>query len=186
MDTVSQRLDSVAQVLPAIAQRARAWMSPGSVALDGGALFVGHEPTVAPEYYRVRIFPPAPRAWFDEFETRLSVSIPLEYRRVLETVNGCSCIGLDLFGLAGSTLLDRRSHRPLQLALAVSGWAAEYGRAGEFHFGGAPWTEDVNCGYFWGSDGPFAALPSGRVLHTWRSLPDLLAEEIARLEGAVS
>lgn len=183
---VKERLDCVARVLPAIAHRATEWVSLGARFAEDGALLIGPDPTVAPEYYRIRLFPPAPEKWIEVFESRYSIPLPAEYKRVLMLVNGCSFFGLDLFGVSDSEMVDRKRQMPLQLAHAVSYWAAEYGRPGAFHFGAADWTDEMGCGYFWSGEGPCAVLSSGRVLRTWHSIRELVADEVARLRDLSS
>ncbi len=183
---VKKRLDCVARVLPAIAHRATEMVSLGAKVTTDGALLIGPDPTVAPEYYRIRLFPPAPEKWISLLESRYAIRLPVEYRQVLMLVNGCSFLGLELFGVSDSEMVDRKRQMPLQLAHAVSDWAAEYGRPGAFHFGASDWTDEVDCGYFWSGEGPCTVLSSGSVLRTWHSIRELVADEVVRLQNLSS
>jgi hypothetical protein len=179
---IDERLAEVADVLPAIREFSVGLVQDAVVLADGTVL-MGHAPSVAPQAYRVSIFPPAPEAWLRSLEKAADVTVPDDLYRVLRVMNGCHCFELSLFGVAGSDLLDRGVRAPLRLAFALEDWAHDYGRAGEFYFGSAPWTYEEDVGYFWSPSGPCSARTTGAIVGKWPTLNALLLAELGRLTG---
>ena len=181
---IEDRLTQIAAVLPSISEFTFAMADDAEVA-PNGTVMLGRAPHIAPEAYRVVIYPPAPEPWLRTLENTMKVEIPVDLRRVLRVMNGCHCFDLSLFGVTArvTELLNRREPVALRLAFGLADWAGEYGRAGSFHFGGAPWTYEENVGYFWSDQGPFSARTNGEVVGKWASVADLFDAELTRLTG---
>ncbi len=179
---IDDRLAQIAGVLPCFQEFTFAIAGDSAVA-PNGTVMLGRAPHIAPEAYRVLIYPPAPEPWMRTLEDTMSVQIPAELRRVLLVMNGCHCFDLSLFGVTESPTspLNRREPVALRLAFGLADWADAYGRAGSFYFGGAPWTDEENIGYFWSDRGPFSARTNGEVVGSWSGLADLFNAELARL-----
>lgn len=184
MGHVEDRLAQIAAVLPSFPEFTFAIAKDAAVS-GNGTVMLGRAPQVGPEAYHVLIYPPAPESWLRTLEGTMNVEIPGDLRRILQVMNGCHCFDLSLFGVTASPTepLNRREPMALRLAFGLADWAMEYGRAGSFHFGGAPWIDEENVGYFWGNRGPFSARTNGEVVGEWTGVADLFASEVARLTG---
>jgi hypothetical protein len=67
------------------------------------------------------------------------VPTPAEYLKVLGVANGFAACGFEMYGVASpDRLLNRRAPAPLDVALAVKSWAAEFNQRGLFHFASRP------------------------------------------------
>jgi hypothetical protein len=75
--------------------------------------------------------------------------------------------------------------QPYDLATANERWKREFQAAdGLFHFGGGPFSDDENVGYFLASTGTVhSLLKSGEEVGTWPSVSEFLPVELARAEA---
>lgn len=178
-------LPPAAAPLRAIAERYVRYCS--LVDPDGVAL-IGHMPWEFPFAFAVTLFPPAKKAWISRFRERAGVAVPAAYRDVLLAVNGCSALGLSLYGLPPGLQedpprLDRGRPQPLDLGAANAHWARRFkADPGLFHFG-ARNTSRGQVGYFWGRGGLRAfERDTGTPAGEWPDLDALLTHELGAAE----
>jgi hypothetical protein len=187
--SLDERLWKLPPDLKPLADAAWQHRARGANLRPDGTVQVAPMPWVGSDAFAFVLYPPAERAWIAGLDSRLDRPAPAIYTAVLAALNGCFAFGLALYGLPPSIQvrpprLERRVLEPLDLDAANHYWARDYhGAEGEFHFGGSTWTETENAGYFLAPDGVFRSRrKSGEVLREWRSLRDLLAEELPAAE----
>jgi hypothetical protein len=138
--------------------------------LDGPTLRICFEPKYGQQYSSCIVYggcvQPLPE-----------LPIPAFYRSILSRFNGAKLYALDFFGLPEDQSNQRRC---LSLEHANAFWIKEYNGLppGSFHFGGRPFSDEENLGYFYNSRNQvFAARKSGVITNTWPSLEAMLHEE---------
>ena len=159
--------------------------------LDGsipGLTQLSRRTSIGPEAFAIRLFQPLAPNVLSRYEEIHSIHIPMQYRRVLEKINGASIFEFELFGIPPSMaqdppLLDRSQPQPLDLATANQYWKFEFSAPQSgFHFGGAPRSLEENIGYFLGSNSIDAYRKSGELVGSWSNMKAFLSDEIARCE----
>ena len=141
-----------------------------------------HDPSRAPEYYALELWPGLTEATIRGYETRVAVEFADAYREFLLQVNGATIGGLSVMGIPPSLLrdppvLDRRTRQPLDIATANHSWRHNYAaNPDHLHFAGLEWSAKENAGLFMDRRGEIlGVLKSGSLVQSWSGLEGLLA-----------
>jgi hypothetical protein len=122
-------------------------------------LCLSHRPRVAPQAHAIKLFKPLPEDKLVQYQDRHGITVPARYLSVLRAINGAHIFKFSLFGVPPSMvsdppLLNRSGQTPYDVATANMHWIHEYAVPKNcFHFGGGPYSDEENCGYFFASDG---------------------------------
>lgn len=161
----------------------------GEPVTSGSALLLSHRPAIGPKAYAVSLYAPLTKEELDTYAEAEGLVIPSHYKALLRSINGAQIFELSLFGLHASArgqprLLDRSSHKPLDLVAANRHWRAKYNAASDlFYFGSGTLSENENVGYFIdGIGGVFALRKNGGIWRQWTTFGRFLSDEIERLE----
>jgi hypothetical protein len=153
-------------------------------------VFLAHRPAVAPEAYALRLYRPLPKDALDRYLARTKLRVPDTYLELLSRLNGAHAFQLALFGIPPSLtfdppMMDRSAPQPYDLATANEHWKREFRESAElFYFGGSPFSDDQNVGYFLSSGGSVrGVLKSGQEVGKWSSIGECLRVELARAES---
>src|SRR6185436_10564469 len=123
MNAISRRLNTLPQVFSPLREHAMRHLHSGTKIDENGAVSIGRNPNVAPEYFVFRIYPPSNPDWLVR---RRSYEVPIEYLRFLAATNGCFAYGMSLYGFTPSMeaygLLDRSSVQCHDLTTASEVW----------------------------------------------------------------
>ncbi|MGB6744096.1 MAG: hypothetical protein WBE38_10570 [Terracidiphilus sp.] len=197
MDEEVQRLlDDLKEELRPIRDQAERFLSDGNcIDPASQAVLISPRPKIGVEAYAIVLFPGVDSAQISHYEQTHKVGksdfvISDLYKRTLESVNGAELFQISLFGVPGtmrnsSPLLSRSTRQPLDLATANQNWATGFKpRAGQFHFGGGPYSFDENLGYFLNPDESVEAhRKGGEIFQLWPSITEFLEDELARAEA---
>ena len=161
-------------------------MRLGATIDESGAICIGPNPKVAPEYFVFRFYS---RVLSESLAKRRSYDIPIDYLRFLAVMNGCFAYGMSLYGFtpqleSSPTLFSRTSLQCHNLSIANELWIREYKVAGPiFHFGSRHYSYTENVGYFMNETSAIRAiLKSGREVGCWNDFTDFLYDELAAAE----
>jgi hypothetical protein len=151
------------------------------------ALFLDFCPKLGNEFYGIKLFKGVTAVDISRYERLHNIKIPRFYREILLVVSGAHIYELSLYGISPSMLqnpplLDRSTSQPFDLGTAVNNWSNEFeGHSNSFHFGGAPFSDDENVGYFYSKEsGFYSARNNGQIVNTWKRFDMFLRDEIAR------
>lgn len=68
-----------------------AWAKPNDVTNDAGTRLIGHRPEIAPKAFLNVIYAPLNDGDIQEFESRIGLCLPSQYRAFLSIANGLIC-----------------------------------------------------------------------------------------------
>ena len=188
--TIASRLRALPPGWSAVRSAALRYAGVADNVDSEGVIKIGHRPTVAPEAYAVRIYPPAPGTVYAKYENLHSVAIPEFIRSILHVANGLWIDELTIYGIPASMLkdppmLDRTRLQCLDIATANTAWRAAFEAGPElFHFGSRV-NGDESVGYFADAKARIHALSDrGRSPRKWTTLAAFFEAELATVGRA--
>lgn len=186
MTAIGERLRSIPNVFLPLRQHAEKYVRFGATIDESGAICIGPNPKVAPDYFVFRFYSPVSS---ESLAKRRSYDIPIDYLRFLAVTNGCFAYGMSLYGFtpqpeSSPALFSRTSLQCHDLSIANELWIREYKLAAPiFHFGSRHYSYAENVGYFMNEDGAIRAiLKSGREVGCWNDSTAFLYDELAAAE----
>jgi hypothetical protein len=190
---LSSLLDSLAGELAPIQRAAARLLDETSVLDDAtGNALISRRTKIAPEAFAFVLFRGISSeniGVYTSLNKRISI-IPHKYREILAVLNGASLFQIHLYGIPLSMcsdppLLNRSTRQPLDLGSANANWSREFCPSLEqFHFGGGPYSESENLGYFLNADNSVEALRRGGAgFGTWPDFASFLKDELERAEA---
>lgn len=152
---------------------------------EEGALLIGNDVSVAPLFYKARIWPPIDRHSIARYEQIHGIEIPSSIKELLSFANGFEVLGLRVCGLSRSMLNDPptidRSVKPVCLDLHNHNRSKSIGKAGYFCFAFSHWSREENVNYFATPEGDYVALlNSGKEIGRWGDLESFISAAISQ------
>jgi hypothetical protein len=184
---IEKRLNGFPQCLDSLKQVALRYIPRGACIQDGAMRFGRHR-KYDHDHYHITMFPPSKPDWL---VWRRPFELHLDYLQLLSYANGVCIFSITLFGFRPSMQedprsLDRSRNQCLDIGMANETWIIGYKNVspGSVYIGGRAYTYHENSGYFMQENGAvYAMLNSGRRVGEWKSLWQLLPEEIALEEA---
>lgn len=187
MSAISDRLNSIPEGFTPLREHAERYVRFGVTTDEAGAVSIGHNPKVAPEYFVFSIFPPAHTDWLARHR---SYQVPSDYIRFLTVTNGCFAYGMSLYGFtptmqAVPALLSRSRLQCHDLTTANEKWITGFRPSQRlFHFGSRHYSHTENVGYFMEESGSIRSLlKSGSEVQRWSNFRSFLHAELTAAEA---
>lgn len=176
----------IARVAESIAKSA-AWLEK-----DSGALLAGYRPDIGTHAYDVVIYPPQPRSLLDIYQQVNRFSLPGPVVEMLTYVNGCTILGLSIYGVPTSMaqnppLLNRSLRAPLDISSGRH-WRIGYvnPHEDEVLFASKNVGDNGQVGYFVNAVGLVVGRGNGsaeveKQSEPWDKITDWLASELGQV-----
>ena len=157
--------------------------------LRNGVMSISKRPKIGTEAYALILYEGIADENISKYEQIHELKINPQYRKILLALSGAFLFQISLFGIPPTmnqfpARLDRSSLQPHDLATANRIWKINFKDVDHlFHFGGGPWSDHENVGYFIDADGNISAiLKDGTVIKSWNKFGQFLASELERAE----
>ena len=185
---IKERISKLPDYLNSVKEFAKQYIDPSISKIEDDILFIGHQPEIAPKYYRLIIWPGISNDLIMKYERINQIQIPEKIQHLLSASNGISLLGLDIFGIPESMLnepplLDRSKLQCKDISMAKDWFNSNLDTTHLFYFGARHWTYEQNCSYFLTNDERIESyLENGDKLYKWDDFHSFFSDEI---EGAV-
>jgi len=182
---MKNKLESLPSSLSAFKEYAVGLLEQYPSKEEDGALLIGNDVSVAPLFYKARIWPPIEKHSITRYEQIHEIEIPIAIKELLTIANGVEVLGLRICGLSKSMLNDPptidRSVKPMCLDLHSYNSAKAIGEKGYFCFAYCHWSREENVNYFATPEGDYVALlKNGKEVGRWGDLESFISAAITQ------
>lgn len=182
---MKNKLKSLPSSLSAFKEYAVALLDQYPSKEEEGALLIGNDVSVAPLFFKARIWAPIDRHSIARYEQIHEIEIPSAIKELLAIANGIEVLSLRICGLSKSMLNDpptiNRSVRPMCLDLHNHNKTKSIGKKGYFCFAFSHWNRQENVSYFATPEGDYVALlKNGKEVGRWGDLESFISAAISQ------
>jgi len=147
---------------------------------------LGRDTSVAPQYYKIIIFPAVDDKTLRDIEAEYELKIPSGYREFLTQINGAYLNKIALYSFPATWidngLVNRSAVEPLNIYFANTDWISDINiEPGHFLFGSSHYNDSTICHYLIKDARIYAYLDDGQKINEWSTLNEMLEFEMNRL-----